>query len=75
MLIEQAIALRPTTPLDQSFLYHLYISTRTPEPALIEWSKAPAVYQAMVWQPPVETQITRTRIQGCGSLSHPDSCI
>lgn len=40
MLIDQAIALRPITPLDQSFLYHLYVSIRAPELALIQWSEA-----------------------------------
>lgn len=40
MLIEQVITLRPITPMDQPFLYHLYVSTRTPELALLPWNEA-----------------------------------
>lgn len=40
MLFDQAIALRPITPVDQPFLYTLYASTRTDELALLPWSEA-----------------------------------
>lgn len=40
MLFDQAITLRPITPVDQPFLYTLYASTRTAELALLPWSEA-----------------------------------
>jgi ribosomal protein S18 acetylase RimI-like enzyme len=40
MLIEQAITLRAITPMDQPFLYHLFVSTRAAEFALLAWSEA-----------------------------------
>lgn len=40
MLIEQAVTLRSITSMDQPFLYHLYVSTRSAELALVHWSEA-----------------------------------